>query len=618
MKNEKIVGHLLAIVTVLQLFALSAYGFPSGFKSVPAIKRPDLQGRPLPVDFLADSDDSNALWVVPKEGEFVSQGVVKSPATDCNALKDALRLDSKVDLMRNQVSDMMIEAQADYAAKQKDFRISGERKGKLESQIAALDKAIKAAGVVVTELTAEYKLTKTQRDALDKEIEIEEDRKVIQEKTAERAELNNKMADKRRQIGVIQKGLGEKNEELTSMEIELAGIKGRAQGLEDEISRLLVRIKQNMETITNFQSGANEVLKKYSHQVGAYTTFTAEFAPARFLQLLENANPGYSFRYVPSVTATVDATIPGDVRKGSALENELGTLILAAKWSDPRTPRLEKFEEMLETMKSFPKDLLGKKDITSLLPNIVQTSQGKLDETRRAEYESSLSGTKFLALKLSTLGYCALREPKSLDGERVGGAKDTFKLALYFTYPVTYAIDVKGTFHSHAFLHDFWKMTKSSSWFGLSKTQRVEHVRRMTQDDVMKIEVKPQGVALTLDESLLLTEKVKDQLTYFAAQSYLDTKGSEPPQVSSDPGELGASSVGKRLMLVPNPWAFWGGLILTSLGEMFGSSESTRETTMTTTKAEALDFRSGFTFMLAGDITVGDLTRVKEEVREIR
>jgi len=167
-----------------------------------------------------------------------------------------------------------------------------------------------------------------------------------------------------------------------------------------------------------------------------------------------------------------------------------------------------------------------------------------------------------------------------------------------------------GEYRSYEALYEFHKMTSASSWFGLSNKTKYEHVKRLSHEKAVKVTITPIGALLSASESQILVEKMQAQLLYFSVERFLnkDSFVTAPPPLQ--PGELGASKAGERLMMVPNPYAFWAGLALKSLGEMFGSSTAEQVKDLQDKRDTKISYEAGVTALIPGDITIGDLKRI--------
>lgn len=617
MKSHK--SWMLMLALLSGLTTQQSRAVPSGFAKLPKVNLPKIDGRTLPVHLWPDSQDDKTIWVEPLEGEFVSEGVVKSPAAKCDVLTDSLRLDELVTKMRVDAAQQLDIASTEYYKKIAEKDKATISIGRLTSAIPSYQAEVAQMKTSKVSLLGEVTKLNGELDGLQTLIAIGRDKDQVAKQKAKAADLDNQIAAKARELLTLQTKIKEKEEALTQMQIDVAQAQGDLDGLELKMTTLNKRIAASKAQIDGIDKDAESEMKKYSNRIGAYATYTAEFAPTHFLEALKTANPALIFRYVPSVTAIVDVTIPDYSIAGSKLEGETGKMILAAKWSDPREARLRDFMKVFGEMKSLAQSPDAKASGSAPIPDPVKRAQEVLRDSKISEVESSLSGTKFLALKLSVLGYCALSEPKSLSSKFTGGSEDTFKLAMYYTFPVNYAIKVHGELNSGTLLYDFYKMTNESSWFGLSNSQKQEHARTLSQSKSVNVTVDPLalGPVLKPGESLLLTNLVKDQLVFFALEPYLDTKGVKPPEMKFDDKQLGAETVGERLLLVPNPWVQWAGLVLTSLAEMFGTSEKIATITSSETAVEQIDYQAGFNFQLSGDITIGNLQQAKGEEREI-
>lgn len=590
MKTRTRVWSLLTLLST----ANAAFGAPSGLTTLPRdVKIPVFKGRTLPVHLLPDHAEANTVHVIPTEGIFVNQGVVKSPLSNCGLIREELKISEINTEARVRVAEMLRGAQAEYLKNQDEYKKWVKEFERLNGQLEPYKTAVEQAKEARQETLTQMGEVKADHAAVLDLITVETDATKLAELRKQRDTLEAQMTEVKTTFVKGSADLRKKQRELNLLELELGEARGKRVGIEKTLSVQTDELSKVQEQLDRLQSASDATLKKYSERLGGYTTLTADFAPAEYLAALKKANPGYQFQYVRSATATVDSTIPGTVRSGSPLETQIGSMIRNAKWSDPRTAR---------DPITPPTSILDPKEVTK--------DPIKLSQQRLAEREGSLVGTKFLSLDLSILGYCALREPESLASEFNGGAADTFKLALYFTYPVQYAIDLKGRYNAYNSLYEMHKVSSSSSWFGLSKKNKQELVRRIAHSRDIDVEVSAPGVELKPEESLALNNLVREQLLYFAAEQHLD-KRAIPVLDPGKPGALGANTVGERLMRIPSPWTFWGGLVLSSLGSMFGSSSSETITDIAESSWVSIDYRSGFAMLSSGEITIGDLKRAE-------
>jgi hypothetical protein len=328
-------------------------------------------------------------------------------------------------------------------------------------------------------------------------------------------------------------------------------------------------------------------------------TYTVDFAPSEYLEALRDENPGFRFSYVPSVSARVDLVGPELNDIGERLK---GRAILSASWSDAARAR-SKNPIAKAALARFETEELTEKGRTSL------EKLGELQNPTR--FENSLSGGKFLHVELSTFGHCALKNGESiLPGEKGERVKSPYKLALYYTYPEYYKLKVRGSQSSHRILHDVWKFSSKSSWFGMSKKKKIEHMQTYRSNGYMDIRVEPEGIELSLAESLELTNKIKDLLLFDVLRPHLETQERSRPtgdllQPDKPGQELG--QIGGLLAVIPNPWLRWTGVIMGSLGGMFGRSSSEVVTHIDKKEDVGVYFENGVVLESAGEAVIGNL-----------
>ncbi len=589
------IKNLAAFTGLMAAYCGIASAMPSGLTNLPAaLVHPKIKGSPLPVEMLPHTSDPKMIYVKPTEGIFVNQGLVKSPLSQCNLVQGELAIADQNAKARNMVVASLRQAQADHQKNQTKYRTLIQKFEELEGLLVPARARLADIELEHTTAKSEWRTAQDEVEPLERKL----DKATDPQQKKELAELVKKAreiaAAKESQMDEAYAALKKMRRTVNDLETEHGSIKGRKQGFEKTLTVQLDELTRIQDQLDKMLAQSEKILKKYSERVGGYTTFTVDFAPASYLAALKTANPGYSFQYVPSMTASVDALIPGQIRGGSPLESRTGRLILDAKWNDAKNGRADKkFKSNLPLTEDSKKDP-------------IQAVQAAMSEP-----EGSLTGAKALSLELSVLGYCALKEPESLATEMNAGAKDTFKLALYYTYPVQYELKLSGKYNSYQSLYDFHKITSSSSWFGLSQSQKQEHVQRLVNSTAFDIKVEPLGVIMTAQESLALAEKVKEQLLFFSVQPYLDQTPIKPEKAQLSTEQLGATKVGQRLMMIPNPWTFWGGLVLSALGEMFGSKSAEAITQISKQTWINLNYQAGFAFLHSADLTIGDLTKAQ-------
>lgn len=583
----------LALATTLTAIS-QAHAIPSGFKSLPKRELSDLGG--LPVELLASETDPKLIYVKPLEGVFKDGGIFKYTDTRCDAVESTFRGERTASTIRETAYRMLADAQKRYDELSEDRRKLNEASIALQAQITTSNARIETLKGRQGAIHQEAVEIVRKIDKIKGDMELETDTTKKASLKAEVSSLETQLGQKKQEKARLQIDIEALEDSVSSFQMSLTGFNSKKKAIDTDLSEVLTMITSTMAALEPLTKATDEVLKKYSNQIGAYVTYISEFAPRRYLDTLKSRFPDFDFRYVPSATASLEPTIAGNLNEGADIEKRTGEMILAANWSDP-----------LDRRKEHP--------LTKALISGDESIKDpvKLSQTRTAQLaslESSLTGTKFLNLQLSVLGYCAMREQEKIPSLMPTAGADVFRLAMYYTYPVYYSLQVHGRYNSTAMMYDFWKFTKSSSWFGLKKKQRLEHIRKYRSSDFIDVSVKPLGVTLTIDETMALTDKVKDQMTFIAMQPHLDLSGAPTkPNASWDNPTPGAelSAIGKRISMIPNPWAMWGGLVLSSLGGMFGSSNMTVEDTQTSDKWVNINYDMGFTFYESGDLTVGSL-----------
>jgi hypothetical protein len=68
-------------------------------------------------------------------------------------------------------------------------------------------------------------------------------------------------------------------------------------------------------------------------------------------------------------------------------------------------------------------------------------------------------------------------------------------------------------------------------------------------------------------------------------------------------------------MAIPNPYAFWGGMVLVGLSELFGSSSSQSIQEISNNSWVTVNYQAGFSFLTPADLTIGDLRRAQVKVK---
>jgi hypothetical protein len=579
-----------------------AQAIPSGLSSLPAdLRIPKVGNRILPVELLPSDGDPKQIYVKPLEGQFVNQGVIKSPITSCELVADELKISEINNQARLLLQRSLKQAIIDNERLQEKKNIFTREFEKLLAISEPMAKQVEQLEAEKREALQAVKDGENSVQGNRELITIEKDKEKIASLNQANEKLEVEIDQAKKSFVAVGKKLREAKSRNSALELSLAEVKGKKIGLEKTLMVQMAEKDLIQTQLDKNQAASDAVLQKYSERIGGYTTITSEFAPSSYLVELKTANPGYQFQYVSSVTATVEATIPGNIRPGSSLDTRIGTMILDAKWSDP---------ERALSDKAFRRSIPAPHDRTEMKDSV------KLAQDQMPRLESSLTGTKFLSLQLSILGYCGLTQPESLKSEFTGGAADTFKLALYYTYPVNYDILISGRLNSYQMLYELKESTKSSGFLGLSKSEKQKHVRNLSSSKAIDVSVKPRGMILSPADSMALLEKVREQLHLYSIEPYLDKSQALPSLAAPhDVGELGASSVGKRLMAIPNPYAFWGGMVLVGLSELFGSSSSQSIQEISNNSWVTVNYQAGFSFLTPADLTIGDLRRAQVKVK---
>jgi len=584
------------VAAALLLISIEVSATPSGLKTTPSdlIIPQSLLGK---VEVIPSQISNHEFYVKPLIGRTIDAALVKSPIASCEQVKSDLKVGESAARVRTELARIYEEALKRYEGVRSQFEPIDSRYLELNSQLTAYQKVVDEAQKEVDQSLLEIRRLNGEIDSNRKLLAIESDatkqvdlREILKKQEDELAIVKRDM-----KTAILQKA--EQSKLYNNLSLEVASLSGKRDALRSVLTGLTSELTRMMTDMRALEADSDAALAKYSQRPGALATLTMEFAPGEYLTelTLANRNRGYQFRYLSAVTATVDVSIPGNLRPGSPLGYETGTMIRQAKWSDPAYARKDHpFTKLMEG--TTPEQL-----------DPVSVVQGGM-----ATLEASLTGSKFLSLDLSILGFCALKEPTSLESEFKGGVKDTFKLALYFTYPMYYDIQVDGFYRTLQIQHEFFKETKKSSWFGLSKKHRKEYLKELTEDKFMEVKIHPRGVTLSPEDTFILAEKVKDQLVFMSVQNHLDMKKLDPDMaVSPSTAPAGTTVIGKALMKVPNPWAFWGGLVLSSLESMFGSGTGTITMDQVAKSKNRLHYDLGFTFLVPADLTVGDLSQAK-------
>lgn len=596
MKPYNKISQTLLVAGLTLLSAAELYATPSGLKATPSdlVIPPHLVGK---VEVYPSSLSNQDFYVRPLIGRNIDAAIQKSPIASCDQVKTDLRVGESVSRTRAEMARIFEEMMKRYDSLRAEFEPIDLRYQQLNAEMGAYQKIVdEIQKRIDTTMSAIIRLN-SELDTNRKLLALESDATKAQElrATVQKQEVEVESLKREIKAAILEKA--DQQKLVDAMSIEVASLNGRREGLRSVLTGLTTELTKVMTSMRSLETESDAAITKYSQRPGAIATMTMEFAPGQYLTDLTLANQArdYRFQYVPSITATVDVTIPGNLRPGSGMAYETGTLIRQAKWTDPVWARKDHpFTKLMESTR--PEDL----DPVS----IVQSGMATL--------EASLTGSKFLSLDLSILGYCALKEPTALESEFQGGVKDTFKLALYFTFPMYYDIQIDGFYKSLQMQHEFYKETKKSSWLGLSKKHRKEYLKTLTGNQFMQVSVKPRGVILSPEDTFILAEKVKEQLVFMSVQQHLDPKKVDPDMtVAPSTAPAGTTVIGRALMKVPNPWAFWGGVVLTSLESMFGNSTGTITMDQIYRSTNRVDYDLGFTFLVPADLTVGDLSQAK-------
>lgn len=588
---------MLGIGVLSVASATQAYALPSGLEAVPpGIQVPRASdGQLLPVTLYPATEDRSLIYVKPIEGRFAgAPNVVKSPLADCSELERQLR--GRRELAR----------QAELILKQNGIDLDDFMRRKSTHEKTAAEYSMRKVELDAVE--AEYSEAVAQEDKLreshneaKRELRQLEDR--LEEVSGEEREaLKAKIERQDAVVREARRALRDHSRKLEDIaairskgRTEVARLKGRVDSelaALNEINRVLVVHEARMQAA---EQKVQARLDEASTTEGALLKVKMHFAPGEYLDALTQANPSYRFAWVPSLGASVDVTFP-PVLPDSPLNSYKGRLLLNQKWDDAvvahaRNPFLDIFLKQGADAGESPFEAIQK---------------------RMMQFSNDLSGLKQVTLQLSVLGYCALQMPESFKSESQSGAGaldpnavQTFGLSLFYSYPVYYDITVEGKYRRTKILYELFKKAKSSSWFGLKKEERQEFVRRFRDEQYIDIKVNSSSPLFSAEMAMELTTKLQDKLSFDAASEYLKLDQGVPPiQFGDINEERGASKVGKRLAMVPNPWVAWGGVVLSALDSLFGSSSQTAINDQIHTDIRQIRSNAGFSLPHSGSLTV--------------
>lgn len=590
------------ILLITPLITSTVWAAPSGVRPLPSDVRipTSSSGRSLPVTLYADDQSDHLIHVVPNEGHFRGMGAVRNVITDCGAVKIDMGVRREISKMRSRALVRLKRAADEREAVQRRLGEATEAAAQLSALLTVKQNQLRQEKALHDQKKTNID---QQRDAIrqlkiDVREAVDEEERKLAQAALDEAHAIYKKDQREFKRGILRAYTKVKNE-VQRLEVAHAAAQGEVTGIEGRLEVFDADFTKITAQVAQIDQQLDQAIAKYGNMVGGYINFTADFGPSEYLRQLKDHNPQeYQFRYVSTATARVVPTLTGELKPQSNVSKNIGEMILGASYTDPASP---------EMRRPFKRDI----EIDPTNKDLVRSMQAYL-----AMSEGSLTGTKDLLLKMSVLGYCGLREPSLFSDEVVGGAADVFKLNMHFTYPVAYGIDVTGRYNRTKILYQMHKETKSSSWFGLKRKEKVEKLQRFTHDEYMKVDVNLRSPQFTAEDALAMSQAVKTQLLAMLVSDQMDFKhaASTPLQVVK-PGELGSSRVARRLSSIPHPWAYWGGFVLSSLGDLFGSStgESIQEQIARSTIR--LDERLRFNFMHSGSISVGNVRDVEETIR---
>lgn len=591
---------LLTLTIPLGIGELCA--LPSGTKIVPKeVKIPQLpSGRTLPVTLLPSERSDREIYVLPNEGIFQERKKALVPATtDCNRVANAMKLVRGFDdnrelllkLLERDRARIIQEEDAIFALtktltkNQKDLAIQQEI---LKEKKAAFDLASDRHVAALTEQQSAQRAVEAARLSGD-------------EAELKGAEEKLKEAKKNRSIMMVELGRRENEfsdarNAVNAAKRVIADLEGEIEGRDEAANKIRSNRTRNQADFDALEVKNETILQEFSSSQGALVRMVIDFAPSAYLETLKTANPDYTFTYVPVTGASVKLTFP-EFKPDSPLNKLKGNMVVAQEWDTA---------DRAFGQNSFFQALSG---LNPEQEGTQTTSEAPLEDLKELAmaFSDSLSGTRSLTVILSPLGYCALENPKLIAGEIETGAIETFAMSLFLAYPVQYQAKVTGRYNSQRILHEVYKKSKSSSWFGLRKKEREEFTRRLTDNEMMDIKVDVNSPLFGPDEARVLREKMGEQIAFLVAKEHLQFEKAPQSNFENINSPSGASLVSKRLMTIRSPWTFWTGMVLGSLDAMFGGRSQTSINDQILHKWINVNWNEEYALSHSHVLTVGDL-----------
>ncbi len=557
-------------------------------------------GRLLPVTLFSSRRDSKEIYVLPNEGIFKGKKqAMVPPTTDCSRVESAIGQLKHFDKDR-EMRLKLLERDRDrlVAAEENLYQLSLDL-GRKQKEKAAVDEELKQAKAVLDAKTQDLATALADLRSAQSELSAAQ---LVGDSAAIKA-AEEKVADAKRNYAMAQiqknKAETEANQKQSSRNMvarQIADLQGEIDGSDEAAQEIRRRYDDSEARFNAFEAKILANIQTFFSDQGAIVRMNLEYAPSVYLEALSRANRDYTFTYVPTAGAAVKLTFP-EFKPDSLLNKMRGNMVITQEWDSA---------ERAYSQNAFFRALSGRDDPEKGKEDETETPLEDLQALAMA-YSDSLSGARSLTLVLSSLGYCALQKPSIIANEIQTGSAETFSMSLFMAYPMQYHVTVKGEYNRTKILHEVFKKSKSSSWFGLRKSEKQEFIRRVSDREHVDISVDGNSPLMGQAETTKLREAMATQIAFMVAKEHLQFEKAPAPQFENMQSPSGASQVGKMLMTVSNPWAFWGGVALTSLDSMFGGRSQTAVNDQISHDWKQLSWNERFSLLHSHVVSIGDL-----------
>jgi hypothetical protein len=412
---------------------------------------------------------------------------------------------------------------------------------------------------------------------------------------SDKADLKEQRKDLEREIGKKRSRVDTATDhkdilvkELSILSTKRAEMAGLVDGSKKARSSTGERKESQRETLEKIISTNQEKLSEMAKETAADLTMTMNFAPASYIDLLREQNRGLDFRYVPVIAGAIDTTFPMP--------------------DSEHAQRVGFKRPILDAYPSSSENAFKKKSMFNLTTEAAKEGDKLTFATIRElmmQYSDSLEGRRNLTLTVGLPAFCAYMTDKKM-GDRYIVTPETYKLALFYSYPMTFDIEMTGQFKSFNFLKTLYERKKSSGFF--SSSDRTKFTQEAKYREEIDIRVVSSSPLFSADDQEKMRQKVQDYLAFRVSQPFLDL-GSKPniPTPGLPEGKNGAQQIGGFIGSIPNPWTFWTGGLLNVLGGAFGSKKVSVEQIIQQWKDYKYHSYGQFTAPIAATVTVGDL-----------